>query len=38
MNGEEEVLVGGGAEDVCDGPKLEGPEGGVAQEVCEDNL
>ncbi len=27
MDGEEEVLVGRGANHVCDGPELEGPEG-----------
>ena len=38
VDGEEEVLVRGGAEDVGDGPELPGPEGGVAQEVGEQQL
>lgn len=33
VDGEEEVLVGGGADNVGDSPELEGPEGGVAEEV-----
>lgn len=31
VDGEEEVLVGGGAEDVADEPELPGEEGGVAE-------
>lgn len=31
MDGEEEVLVRGGAEDVAYGPELPGPEGGLAE-------
>jgi hypothetical protein len=38
VDGEEEVLVRGSAEDVGDGPELPRPEGGVAQEVGEQQL
>lgn len=31
MDGEEEVLVGGGAKDVADEPELPGEKGGVAE-------
>lgn len=38
VDGEEQVLVGGGAEDVGDGPEPEGPEGRVAKGAGEQDL
>lgn len=38
VDGQEQVLVGGGAEDVGDGPELPGEEGSVAQEMGEEQL
>lgn len=38
MDGQEEVLVAGGAEDVGCEPELPREEGGVAQEVGEEEL
>jgi hypothetical protein len=38
MDGEEQVLVGSGPEDVGNGPVLEREEGCVAEVVCEGDL
>lgn len=38
MNGEEEVLVGGGADHVGDEPELEGEEGRIAEVPCAGDL
>jgi hypothetical protein len=38
MDGEEQVLVGGGAEDVTDSPELPGPKGCRLEEASEDDL
>lgn len=38
MNGQEEVLVGGGTEYVCYSPEFPGPKGRRLEEVGEDDL
>ena len=38
MDGEEQVLVGGGTKDVGNGPELEREEGRIAEVVCEGDL
>lgn len=38
VDGEEEVLVGGCAKDVGDGPELPGPEGSVVEHPGEEDL